>query len=637
MIVVKKKIAVFSTGWCAEILTEFITGMQKELEGDNADIFLFLCFASPADSPASRVGELNIYNLPDLHDFDGAVIFGSGMDYSDRVDNILARCKEADIPVVIQGLKRDGISFVGADNYQAMKDLCEHVINKHDVKDIVFLGGSKDSLDSELRLSALKDYLREHNAENYLREDHHTNWENSEATRITNEICKSGKKLPDAFICGNDGLAMSVCVTLSENGYNVPEDVLVTGFDYIDVSRVFYPSIASVDQCSGEMGVSAVKMLRSLKKDPSQELNEKVSCKFIPGGSCSCFSHRNSDELRRILCRNTFSMRSETTYFNRKLNAVDSTILACTGYKDLKDSLHNLLKNNHDFEGESFHLILEPNFGLSIGDSTARFNTDKYSKTMDVIYSSENGILYEEETFAAHKLIPGDSEDSSNHLYIFLPLHEGDSAYGYVAFRDMLPEFGNHFLQSYYERLNFSLEKFRYTLTLEHINRRLLDVMNRDPLTGVNNRMAYENKEAHLQSEINSESVAPFAIAMFDINSLKLINDSYGHEAGDEYLLRSCHLLCQVFKHSPVYRVGGDEFIAVLTGEDYANRDALEKHLNESMSPYSSTLPLPPDYISAACGIAVYDPSSDTNVSDVVNRADEAMYKDKAAKKGLIK
>ena len=79
--------------------------------------------------------------------------------------------------------------------------------------------------------------------------------------------------------------------------------------------------------------------------------------------------------------------------------------------------------------------------------------------------------------------------------------------------------------------------------------------------------------------------------------------------------------------------MGGDEFVAVLSGEDYDNRDANLKMINEKMSPYSDTLPLPDDYVSVACGISVFDSSTDRTVADVAKRADEEMYKDKAAKK----
>ena len=75
--------------------------------------------------------------------------------------------------------------------------------------------------------------------------------------------------------------------------------------------------------------------------------------------------------------------------------------------------------------------------------------------------------------------------------------------------------------------------------------------------------------------------------------------------------------------------------MAVLCGDDYNNRDALLKTLNELMSPYSDSMPIPSDYVSIACGISAYDGSKDSTVADVIKRADEAMYKDKAAKKNL--
>jgi FOG: GGDEF domain len=82
--------------------------------------------------------------------------------------------------------------------------------------------------------------------------------------------------------------------------------------------------------------------------------------------------------------------------------------------------------------------------------------------------------------------------------------------------------------------------------------------------------------------------------------------------------------------------MGGDEFIAVLTGEDYDNRDELVAQLNSRLSPYSKTLPLPDDYVSIACGLAVYGSGKDNSVIDVLKRADEEMYKDKTAKKSVV-
>ena len=631
----KKKIAVFTTGWAAEILGQFLAGMKQGLEDEDTDIFLFVCYSTYVDSDAVKHGEMNIFNLPDLHDFDGTVIFASGLDYKDRIDNIIARSREAGIPVIIQGSRREGVSFVGSDNYQAVKDLVEHVRNEHGARSITFFAGTKDSHDSELRLEAVRDYLRENNCEEDLKEVFYTNWENAEVTKYINAKCKSGAELPDVFICANDGLAMETCITLTNNGYDVPRDVLVTGFDYIDDSKIFDPSIASVDQCFTEMGVATAKIWKKLRDGEEGELCEMVPCRFVPGESCSCYEYRNSDALRRKMGRDAFSKRAMNTYFNRKLNFIDSTLLSSITYLELRDNLNQLLTKNHDYEGDSFHVLLEPNFSLSIYDSNVKLNTDHYSEKMDVIYSTEDGITYKGEVFDSRGLIPGYDPEGDSHMYVFVPLHEGEYAYGYLVFRDCIEKITNHYLFTYYNRMGLAFEKFRHALTLDQINKRLVDLMGRDPLTNVKNRMAFEDKENELQDMISADPDISFGIAMFDVNNLKMMNDSQGHEAGDDYLMRSCHLICNVFKHSPIYRIGGDEFVAVLMGDDYDNRDALLVTINESMSPYLDSMPLPPDYLSIACGIAVFDRSSDSSVSDVIKHADEAMYKDKASKKGL--
>ena len=67
-----------------------------------------------------------------------------------------------------------------------------------------------------------------------------------------------------------------------------------------------------------------------------------------------------------------------------------------------------------------------------------------------------------------------------------------------------------------------------------------------------------------------------------DANNLKMINDNYGHGAGDEYIKGCCKILCDVFCHSPVFRIGGDEFAVILKGRDYHNRNDLMKEIKET-------------------------------------------------------
>ena len=631
----KKKIAVFSTGWCSEILSQFLKGMQSALSKEAVDICLFLCYPIYIDTPAMKHGEMNIFKLPNLKDFDGTVIFGSGLNFPEEINDIIERSQFANIPVIIQGAKHENTLYVGSDNYLATIEMCEHLSSEHNVRRIIFFAGTEDSLDSEIRLQAVKDYLEQQGRTEDLVEVYYTKWENAAVTRYINKFAKEGRELPDVFICANDGLAMETCISLSNNGHSVPEDVLVCGYDFIDESQIFDPSIASVDQCFTEMGEAAGKLWIDTTAGNTSNDSLIIPCKFIPGESCNCYSYRNSDKIRRRVGRENFKNRAKTTYFNRKVNQIDSTILSCLSYQEFMNSLQNLLIENHDYEGDSFHILLEPNFGLSIYDQNVKLRTSGYSKFMEVLYSTENGISYEDKQFDSNDLIPGYQGDDENHLYVFLPLHEADESYGYLIFRDCIEKIEDHFLQTYQSRMGLVFDKFRHAISLDLINKRLLEVMRRDPLTNVNNRMAYDDKERHLQSEIDAGTCPNFTIAMFDVNNLKLVNDTKGHDAGDNYLIKCCHLICSVFKRSPIYRIGGDEFVAVLSGDDNDNADILLAHLQSLMTPYTNKLPLPDNYVSIAFGTATYNPGVDTDINEVEKRADAAMYKNKAIMKGL--
>ena len=152
------------------------------------------------------------------------------------------------------------------------------------------------------------------------------------------------------------------------------------------------------------------------------------------------------------------------------------------------------------------------------------------------------------------------------------------------------------------------------------------ELARRDELTGVKNKTAYLELEKSVQSNIdNGMDYLPFAIVICDANNLKKINDSEGHTAGDEYIRESAMMLCDIFDHSPVFRVGGDEFVVFLRGNDYSNRAQLMNRLREQVRDNlrSGSGPV------MASGIAEYVPESDSLVSEIFDRADREMYEDK--------
>ncbi len=152
-----------------------------------------------------------------------------------------------------------------------------------------------------------------------------------------------------------------------------------------------------------------------------------------------------------------------------------------------------------------------------------------------------------------------------------------------------------------------------------------------DALTHVKNKTAYVVKARELTEQIE-KGKASFAIVMVDVNFLKKVNDTFGHEYGDKYLIGACKIICDIFVHSPVYRIGGDEFLAVLQGQDYERREELMAELKKRFRGTVQEDLQPWENFSAACGIGVYQAGD--SVEDVFKRSDGEMYQNKVEMKG---
>ena len=148
-----------------------------------------------------------------------------------------------------------------------------------------------------------------------------------------------------------------------------------------------------------------------------------------------------------------------------------------------------------------------------------------------------------------------------------------------------------------------------------------------DGLTGLRNKVAYLKAAEKIDSQIQEGKEPVFAIMMVDLNYLKTANDKFGHEAGDESLRILAKHLSEVFSRSPIYRVGGDEFVIVLRNHDLEHVESLIKDLYDRLDKSLNSFTCEP--VSAAVGYALYDSKNDRDFDEVFRHADQAMYEKK--------
>ena len=209
-------------------------------------------------------------------------------------------------------------------------------------------------------------------------------------------------------------------------------------------------------------------------------------------------------------------------------------------------------------------------------------------------------------------------------------ISEGDLNYRASVYRnDEIGDITNS-MNEMMDRLNSTMNELTDTQMHADAMSRLATL---DSLTGVRNKTAFDEQEQQLEQNL-AEGDHDFGFVMIDLNNLKVINDNYGHDKGDISILKLCDLVCEIFDHSPVFRIGGDEFVVVLQNNDSENIESLVAQFEQRAAEISADSELDPwERISAAIGYALYDETLDTGADSVLTRADMAMYKCKRAMK----
>ena len=151
-----------------------------------------------------------------------------------------------------------------------------------------------------------------------------------------------------------------------------------------------------------------------------------------------------------------------------------------------------------------------------------------------------------------------------------------------------------------------------------------------DPLTGVKSKHAFAVQEGMMETKIIDGEAEAFAVIVCDVNGLKQINDTLGHKAGDDYIRAASDMLCRCFKRSPVFRVGGDEFVILLQGDDFNVRHELLSAINAQIEANIGS-----DGVVTSLGLAAYDPETDASFHEVFKRADALMYERKMQLKAM--
>lgn len=579
---------------------------------------------------AYDIGEEGILHIPNYSSLDG-VIFASETYLSDELkEKILTQLKtQCQCPIVEISVRNHNFPAVCMDNNSATEELTEHLITKHNYQRICFLGCSEEAFFSDQRRDFYRKIMKKHNRPVGTHDIYDCEYSNSSVSEALDSFLSDGK--PDAVICYNDRLALLFMQEAIQRGYNIPEDIAITGCDDSPEGHNMTPALTTVSFPLHELGTMAVEKLISLIHGENGSPVTTLTASAIINNSCGC---------SRIPNKNAVFLSHE---LNQRIMTLENSILVSMSMSaafqhitDIDDGMDLLEDYIHEIKHcKECYLCLYSDWD-SVSDHIIEIiNSEKPSENSDMVilkFAFKDGKRLPECTYKKTSLLPDYIYESSDSTYIYSSLYFENKVFGYIAFsyddnRLDFPFHIVHWLMNINQMLRGISTAKQSGLLIGHLE----DIYMKDALTGLYNKHGYNHYEKQLLSRAAAEQ-NPLTVFLFDLNNLKKINDNFGHNEGDFAIQAVGHTLENIFATDDICaRFSGDEFYVLTSG--YCEKDAkdLVQKTEKYLSNYSR-LSSKEYEISVSSGYACSPPGKNYSASDIkvlFSKADEQMYQNK--------
>lgn len=557
----RKRIAVFANGWGCEYLREIVTGVFEVAKDHDMDVFSFVDFSIMTDNADRNRGEINIFRLPDLSDFDGAIVLANSFNMKEEEEYVFKQVLESGIPAVSLEYNYKGVTSIESDNYAGMYELATHILEDHKAKEIVFVGGPATHPESNMRLAAVSTAAKAHGVdftkENILFGD----WAKNLAIKLFGDWLEEHGHLPDAILCANDVMAIGLCEYLDEKGYVVPDDVIITGYDCTMRAQNFHPRIASVSHEWSVMGKRAIDIL--LDKMNGKEIYEvpALKTKFIKGGSCGCGYDINAINMEISKGRKRNFNTLENSLLDSHFRHIYLALRDVRDSQTLYKAFSKLFEEEHWLEGKNLNIGIDKEFFRIVPDN-ANLKDVGYSDTLELVCSLKDGETTEYRTLTSKEILfKASNEASEPGIYICIPIHNEGKTYGFAVMARDINIILDNVLYSWTRHMDQYLEQVRLNITIDDLNKQLTKMSVTDVLTEVYNRAGCEKIAYPLLEDLRKAGKTG-VIMIADIDKMKLINDNFGHFSGDLAIRTVAAVLKRNFPEDWVIaRYGGDEFL----------------------------------------------------------------------------
>ncbi len=584
----------------------------------------FLCYG--VDTKNGK-GEANIINLIPYENFDGFIICHDTFQNKKAVKQMFSHIKErTQVPVITIRRQEEGYPCVLADGEGAITKFVEHFVKEHGYTRIGFMNGPKDHPDAQMRLRDYKRGLELCGLEFDEKMVYFGNFWRDHAKLAVKYYTQELKQRPQAIVCANDYMAISLCNELINNGIMVPDDMAISGYDDIMESAINMPPITTVRVPAEEMAELAFATLDRMIRGEDVEEVQKVETQIVVRNSCGCQGMdmgtmlkkrvRQSQEHERLV-----DLVQNNTYMSVELSDIDKP-------EEMVEYLR--LLENEDMQVKSFFICL----GEGEGTFYPKYASGKpgYPSEMKAISSVFDRNIIETDVFPTKELLPREAVEEQPMIYYFFPLHNLDQTFGYFA----ISYFGNHSCERTFHSWIAIIGNALENLRLKQKTKLLLEELNNlyvhDALTGLMNRRGFEKclRDYYDKTLELGESMAIISI---DMDNLKVVNDRFGHVQGDNALQTIAKAIEHAARQEDVCaRIGGDEYSVIGAGYREEDVQVFYELFQGYLDDFNKNSGLS-YFVSASCGHCIVSQKHEISLDAAIVKSDDKLYENKRKRK----
>lgn len=615
----KKVVALCLSRINDEVSYEYIKNLSDFFDKRDWRLFVYatctdLYWNTPEDKGESAVFDLINYDI-----IDAVIIMDEKIKNRDIIDALRTKCEKHNIPAIFTGGIEQNYRSLEFDFEEGFALVIRHVMDFHGVTDLHMIAGMKGNDFSESRINVFKRELEKKGIP--FSEDmvSYGDFWSVPTEKAVNKLIEENR-LPKAFICANDTMAITVCGVLANHNIRVPEDVIVTGFDGIEAIKFSVPKITSCLCSYEDLARETSNVLDRIFAGFDGPVREMITPRTVISESCGCHC---AEPINTSLYLNNVNDRffrfQEDSY---AFNNISTRIQMCRSIEEVAKSFD---KPQYFY---NMVCVLKPECIDETVNPLSVCTKDFSDKQLFMLFNTDYSDAFKPYYFDSAKMFKGiDAIIEKKVPLIFFALNFLENPLGFVCFH-----FNNFDMANYSKMpqtinaMSTAIGSYRNMRYQHYLNTRIEEMYKSDALTGLYNRHGFIKEYDRLLEE----GTEGLTVILADLDGLKNINDTYGHGEGD-VAIRAVALALKACcpEEAVCARFGGDEMIAVINGEytgdirgDIARY--LESYTASSGKPYT---------VSASVGIYRAAPEETGDFKEILKKSDKLMYMDKARKK----